>query len=86
MLEILSYIGGGISVAFLTLTICIFLALRSLWGLRTYIHIHLCSNLLISQVILLLGSGTERPFMQVIIQIHCLQMDVKRIGRHGTDQ
>ena len=66
-LEILSYIGYGITFVCLIAVIVIFVSFKPLWGLRTYIHIHLCVNLLIALFITVFGMDKEKPYEKVCL-------------------
>ena len=66
-LEILSYIGYGITFVCLVAVIVIFVSFKPLWGLRTYIHIHLCVNLLIALFITAFGMDKEKPYEKVCL-------------------
>jgi len=54
-LGIIGYVGVSISLVCLLLTVAAFLFLRSLWGMRNYIHINLCISLFVAQLTFVAG-------------------------------
>ncbi|XP_065911955.1 adhesion G protein-coupled receptor L3-like isoform X2 [Dysidea avara] len=54
-LLLVTYIGVGLSLLALVLTVISFTILRSQWNVRTFVHINLCSTLFISQLMFVLG-------------------------------
>ena len=68
-LEILSYIGYSITFVCLVAVIVIFVSFKPLWELRTYIHIHLCANLLIALFITVFGMDKEKPYEKVCLLV-----------------
>ncbi|KAL9976359.1 hypothetical protein ACROYT_G013653 [Oculina patagonica] len=69
-LQIITYIGCGISLVALSFAIIIFLCLRSLTDIKYQIHLHLCIALALAQVLFLTGiTATEKPWLCKLVAI-----------------
>ncbi|XP_020610909.1 putative adhesion G protein-coupled receptor E4P [Orbicella faveolata] len=69
-LEIITYIGCGISFIALTAAIIIFLSLRSLTDIKYQIHLHLCIALAMAQVVFLTGiTATEKQWLCKLVAV-----------------
>jgi hypothetical protein len=72
-LQVIGIVGVTVSVIFLLITIFTFIAFRSLWSLRNYIHIQLCVCLVIAQLVFVIGvepRGNEDACSAVAILLH----------------
>ncbi|CAH1271837.1 ADGRD1 [Branchiostoma lanceolatum] len=56
-LQVITYVGCGLSIICLFVTIIVFLGLSSIQAEKTHAHVNLCVCLLLAQTLFLIGSG-----------------------------
>ncbi|XP_064383019.1 adhesion G protein-coupled receptor L1-like isoform X2 [Halichondria panicea] len=74
-LGVIGYVGVSISIVCLAATALIFICFRTLWSMRSYIHIQLCITIIISQLVFVTAidkTGSEVGCATIAVVLHYL--------------